>query len=104
MKITKKVVSLSEKVEILLTRFPELRDDDKLLVTKMWFFEMKKLNLEPKTAPISLFLELYKQGQLSNADIVTRARSKVQELYPELRGKVWDERHKEGDDTRLTIK
>jgi hypothetical protein len=103
MKITKKVVSLSEKVEILLTRFPNLRDDDKLLVTKMWYFEMKKLNLEPNTAPISLFLTLYQQGQLSNADVVGRARRKVQELNPELRGNNWEERHKEGDDTRLTI-
>ena len=103
MKITKKVVSLTEKVEILLTKFPELRDDDKLLVTKMWYFEMKKLNLEPNQAPTSLFLELYQQGQLSNADVVGRARRKVQELKPELRGNNWEERHKEGDDTRLTI-
>jgi hypothetical protein len=104
MKTTKKVISLQEKVEILLTKYPQLRDDDKLLVTKMWFFEMKKLNLEPNTAPTNLFFNLYQQGSLTNSDIITRARRKVQEMKEELRGTTWDERHKEGDETRLTIK
>jgi len=103
MKITEKVVSLSEKVEILLARYPNLRDDDKLLVTKMWYFEMKKVNLEPNNTPVSLFFTLYKEGKLSNAEVIGRARRKVQELNPELRGKNWEDRHKEAEDTRLTI-
>lgn len=100
---TKKILNLQEKVEILLTKFPSLRDDDKLLVSKMWEIELKKQNLNPKTTPIELFLSLYEKGSLSNAELIGRARRKLQEEKEELRGETWYERHKEAEHTRVTI-
>jgi hypothetical protein len=103
MKTTKKLKTLKEKVEILLTKFPELRDDDKLLVTKMWFYELKKYEVEPSLMTAMQFFEIYQQNVLSNSDLITRSRRKIQEENPELRGKSWDERHKEGEETRFDI-
>lgn len=103
MATTKKIYNLAEKVEILLTKYPTLRDDDKLLVTKLWDIELQRLNINPKTNTVSIFLSLYQQGKLSNAELIARARRKVQELNPELRGENWIERHKESINTRFTI-
>jgi len=100
---TKKVYKLAEKVEILLTKYPTLRDDDKLLVTKLWDIELQRLDINPKTSTVSMFLSLYQQGKLSNAELIGRARRKVQELNPELRGENWIERHRESTNTRFTI-
>jgi hypothetical protein len=101
MTTTKKLKTLKEKVEILLTKYPELRDDDKLLVTKMWFYELKKYGVEPSLMTAMQFFELYQQNVLSNSDLITRSRRKIQEENPNLRGKTWDERHKEGEETRF---
>ena len=104
MATTKKIYNLTEKVEILLLKYPTLRDDDKLLVTKMWEIELQKINLNPKEVPVSMFLSLYQQGKLSNAELIGRARRKVQELNADLRGENWKIRHKEAEDTRISIK
>lgn len=103
MPTTKKIYNLTEKVEILLTKYPTFRDDDKLLVTKLWEIELKRINLNPKEVPVSMFLSLYQEGKLSNAELIARARRKVQELFPELRGINWNIRHKESEKTRITI-
>lgn len=103
MSTTNKIYTLAEKVEILLTKYPTLRDDDKLLVTKMWDIELRKINLNPKTVPVSMFLSLYQQGELSNAELIARSRRKVQETNIELRGVNWKNRHKEAENTRITI-
>lgn len=100
---TKKILKLQDKVEILLTKFPSLRDNDKLLVNKMWDIELRKLNLNPKTTPIEIFFSLYEKGSLSNAELIGRARRKLQEEKEELRGETWYERHKESELTRITI-
>lgn len=102
-KIKEKIYNLQERVEILLTKFPEFRDDDKLLVSKIWERELIKIGLNPKETSIHTFLSLYQKGNLSNAELVARARRKVQENNVELRGETWYDRHKEGDDTRRTI-
>ena len=37
-------------------------------------------------------MKMYYEGKLTNSDSITRARRKVQELCPELRGKVYKAR------------
>jgi len=103
MATVKKIMNLQQKVEILLTKYPKLRDDDRTLVKVMWDIEIKKMNLDPKTSPIDMFLSLYENGQLSDADLIKRARRKLQENKEDLRGKNWKPRHKEEVITRLTI-
>jgi len=101
--ITREIKSLQEKVKVLLTKYPDMRDSDKLLVTNFWYFELRKLGIDVETKPIAEFFAVYQSGVVANADLITRARRKVQEENPDLRGDSWEERHKEASETRKTI-
>ena len=100
---TRKVLTVMQKVEILLTKYPKYRDDDKSLIRKMWEVELLKQNLNLNETNINMFLSLYENGTLSNPDSILRARRKLQETNEELRGETWEERHKEAEETRKTI-
>ncbi len=89
------IVNMQEAVKAMLNIHPTTRDDDKLLVAKIWWHCTKKMNIDPEKATMLDFMQLYKDGHLPSADVITRARRKVQENYPELRGNTWDERHNE---------
>ena len=103
MATTTKILNLQQKVEILLNKYPKLRDDDRTLVKVMWDIELQKMNLNPKTTTVDMFLSLYENGQFSDADLIKRARRKLQENNENLRGKNWKPRHKEEVITRQTI-
>lgn len=92
-----------DKVEILLTKYPKLRDDDKSLISKIWEVELLKQNINLSETNINMFLSLYVNGSISNPDSILRARRKLQETNEELRGETWEERHKEAQETRQTI-
>ncbi len=97
-----KVKTMQNDVASMLRRYPELRDDDEKLVTNIWYIEMQRFGT-PEKLPVTDFLALYQQGKLSTADVITRARRKVQETYPELRGNNWEERHKQSQNFRKNI-
>lgn len=95
--------NMQDKVTFLLKNYPETRDYDQVLVTNIWFFEIKKLG-NPETMSAFEFFKLYSTGKIPTADVITRARRKVQETDPSLRGKTWEERHKEAKRVRKDIK
>jgi hypothetical protein len=77
----------------LLESNPALRDSDSRLLAECWRIEAEQRghNLEDKTA-MTLLSWIY-NNKLSKPESITRARRKAQELYPQLRGKVYQERH-----------
>lgn len=101
--ITGQIRSLQDRVKILLTKYPEMRDSDKMLVTNFWYFEFRKMGIDVENKPISEFFAAYQSGVIPSADLITRARRKVQEENPDLRGDSWEERHKEASETRKSI-
>lgn len=92
----KKIKSTMTVVQDLLSKYPHLRDDDNKLVANIWFGERK-------SEYTTYFLSDYAEGKLTPADSITRARRKLQELHPELRGKKYNERHKEEKKVRKNI-
>lgn len=98
-----KIRNMQERVAYMLSRYADTRDDDQKLVTNIWYIEMKAYG-NPDTMLATDFLALYQQGKLSTADLITRARRKVQEENPQLRGKNWEERHKLSNTVRNKIK
>lgn len=82
------------RVEDAITRHPHLRDDDNKLLANIWYRELKEMNFNPLKNTME-FLKILSQGKLSNAESVRRCRAKLQELHPHLRGKAYEERHKE---------
>lgn len=73
---------LTEKVREILEEFPEARDDDMLLYLRV----CQRNNQFACTLPLETVLANHEQLGLYNYDSVNRARRKLQEAYPILRG------------------
>lgn len=87
------IQTISEKVKDLLIRYPKLRDDDFSLKCNFWNEEVKKKtgkNLNELTA--FEYLDMFNRKKLTNGDTISRARRKMQEMFPELRGARYAER------------
>ena len=52
---------------------------------------------------INLFLLDYIDNTLTSESTIRRARRKVQELHPELRGKKWHERHAQQEQVKKEL-
>ena len=76
----------SDKIKELLEDVPSLRDSDTRLTTHIWFREMESQNIDPFKIAATDFLKLYAKEKLTLAPTIKRARAKLQEEYPELRG------------------
>ena len=98
--VTTSIRNTATKVKALLNMSIEARDNDGYLVTNMWYKEMKEMGIDAYKIDATDFFKLYCQGKVTSADVITRARRKVQEECPELRGKNWEERHKESENVR----
>jgi hypothetical protein len=94
------IESLQSQVAKLLKDNPNFRDDDRLLVVNFWYGQLVDKKIDPKKISASTFLVYYLDGHLTNSDLITRARRKVQEENPELRGKNWNDRHKQEKEYR----
>lgn len=81
-----------------------MRDDDKILCTNFWAMEISRLGKEYETLSFTEFGELYMSGKLTNHDIITRARRRVTENNPELRGKNYTERKRQEESVREEIR
>lgn len=104
MKNVNEIKELTDKVKALLQAHPHLRDSDKRLVANIWVYDVTSnhnKNIENVTS-LELLNDLA-EGMLTNYDSITRARRKVQELYPELRGQKYTDRKQEEKDTREYI-
>lgn len=87
-----KLHTTKEKVEHFLKADRTLADNDERLVSNIWHLEAIKLGKIPSSMTGEEFLKLYADGQLTSADVITRARRKVEEDFPDLRGETWEKR------------
>ena len=102
--VVKKIAQTQKKVKECLEKYPESRDNDEKLVARFWLEELIEKKFAPKVMNTIEFLSLYATNILTSADVITRARRKCQEKYPETRGAKWDERHREEEAVRKEIK
>ena len=92
-----KIIKIKNKVEYLLENYPVFRDDDNKLIAKIWWSETKTNSLES-------FLRAFGDKKISSPEAIRRARQKLQEHNPHLRGKLYDKRHKNGKTVKSGIK
>jgi hypothetical protein len=78
-------------VKTILERDHQARDDDKILLAEVWKEEVGVFTLMSLSAYEAI--QEMVGGRLSMPETIRRARQKLQELNPDLRGKRWDERH-----------
>ena len=95
-----KINTVKKKAAEILTLKPETRDSDFYLMYWVWKHEFDALDITDiqlnfDKMNILNLLSLLKDRQLSHPSGIMRARRKLQEEYPKLRGKIWEERHTE---------
>ena len=96
-----KINTVKKKVAEIMTLKPESRDNDFYLMYWIWRNEFHSVNKEHNIelnfdkANILSILGLLKDKKLSHPSGIMRARRKLQEEYPKLRGNVWEARHAE---------
>ena len=95
-----KINTVKKKAAEILTLKPETRDSDFYLMYWIWKDEFEALDISEvqlnfdKMNVLNL-LSLLKDRQLSHPSGIMRARRKLQEDNPKLRGDIWKERHAE---------
>jgi hypothetical protein len=87
-KIERKLREAERIVTELLNEFPITRDDDRLLVWLFWRKQFERID----NYTLAMFRSAFLGGMLSPPETITRARRKVQEKNPDLRGISYDNR------------
>ena len=96
-----KIRTAKEMVTHFMTIRPELRDDDNRLMANIWATELKGTGIHEMSAWD--FLKLFSNGLLTSPESIRRARQKVQEECPHLRGKSYKARHEKAHEVSLLI-
>lgn len=99
--VIKKIKKLEVIVEKLLIHQPQTRDNDKLLILKVWAYQNPQLR--DSNYNFTNFAVNYLNGLYADSESITRARRKLQENNPHLRGEKWYERHQEAEEVRKQI-
>jgi hypothetical protein len=79
-----------EVIKKLLTKYPNLKDNDNKLIANYWNLELKDKNKDINVMTASELLSMYAQSQLTNAETIRRMRAKLQEEVPSLRGRAYE--------------
>ena len=90
-----------DKVKDILTRYPETRDSSNQLLARYYKFHC------PEPVQYITGEELLNHlasGNLDKMEVVTRASRKLQQEYPELRGKLWEKRQHKETEVREEVK
>ena len=89
----KKLFSVIDEVEKLLTKYPPLRDSDERLMANIWWMAIPNLgDVNGKD-----ILSMLAKRELPSYESVSRCRRKIQEMHPSLRGNKWEDRHKRAE-------
>lgn len=91
------------KVEELLINNPNTRDSDNLLVATFYFYEIGGKDKLMNTSAYD-FLKEMSAGRLTSFESISRARRKLQEQNPSLRGKSYNEKQELSKEIRENIK
>jgi len=96
----KEIKRIKPVVKELLKEFPLTRDNDNLLLLKVWAEQDNTLRMDKLFSDFSVGMIA---GKYMKFESVSRARRKVQEENPELRGKYYKDRKELAEEIRLGI-
>ena len=89
-------------VKDILTNYPKARDNDSLLLAHVWVYQCGgKVYAEDIT--MWDFVMDFIEKRFAEVEPITRCRRKLQEKHPELRGELWDKRHKMSESVKEEI-
>lgn len=102
-------ITIQDKVKDILSKKIETRDNDFYVLYWIWKDEFDKLEctkehkLDFDQTSIVNILSLLKSKDLSHPSAIMRARRKMQEIEPQLRGELWNARHKEEETVKADL-
>jgi len=79
-------MNTKQKVRHWLKHYPDLRDDDNRLFSNIWAKELKQRGFNLFELNAVELLKMLASNELTSAPSIKRARAKLQEECPELRG------------------
>ena len=87
---------------------PTLRDDDNRLLSNIWHNHLNMTRrysfTEEEWEGVMKFLKIIADGDMPHWESVRRCRQKLQEDNPDLRGRLWDKRHKAEKSVKAEIR
>lgn len=86
------ISNISETVKFLLESNLECKDNDRKLVIETWKIQLKSKGIDFKKLSLMDFFDTYLEVNLVNHESITRARRKLQEINPALRGNLYEKR------------
>mgnify|MGYP003343568951 CR=1 FL=1 len=93
-----------DKVKALLEKDEMYRESDEKLVCRIWNNELADMKFDSRTMSSFEFFRIYVNGNITTADVITRARRKVQEKHPELRGNNYNQRQQNQTEVKEELK
>jgi hypothetical protein len=93
-----------KKVKNLLQRDPRLREADSALMARVWWNDLLALGYDPTNMSAPDFFVMLTDKKVSSYESITRARRKVMEECPELRGTTYSARKKKAEQVKNEIK
>ncbi len=96
------VLKVSKEVKKLLIEEPETRDNDNLLILKIW--ALQEPRLRNRIFSFKRFAIGFKAGEYTNPGNIIRARAKLQESIPSLRGNLYKKRMKNQERIKEQLK
>jgi hypothetical protein len=83
-------MNTKERVKDLIELIPQLRDNDEQLCCHIWFRELEKQGIDPFEFKVTDFFKAYSKQKYTSAPSIKRARAKLQEENPNLRGEKYN--------------
>ena len=84
-------IKLKERIQVYLISYPETRENNEVLMSIIWQHETDKFIINSDNHNINPLI-LLKNNKLTSWDSATRAKRKLQEEHPELRGQSYNKR------------
>lgn len=100
MEKSKQILSKIDQVREILTRLPIARENDRALIVAFWRVEQPMLC---NFSNAETLLRALANKELTEPEVITRARRKVQVQQPELRGHNKPQRYEAAEDVRQHI-
>jgi hypothetical protein len=98
------IASIKDNIKLFLTKYESMRDNDNELIAFYWYRVMKTNGIDESKYTSLNFLGDYSKGKYPSAESIRRCRQKIQEQFPQLRGKSYKNRHENEQDFRNQIK
>lgn len=96
-----RIIKIKDTVHRILKEQSDTRDNDRLLLLKVWAEQVPELRGNMSFVDFS---KIYLSGKLVDTESVRRSRQKIQEQNPELKGNFHHKRKQSEEEMRANIR